>query len=267
MLNKIIFFLIYLLWSSYPIHASLEQAQTYYEQGEKASTLLERQKAFNQALSLYLDLEKTLSHPSASFYAAVGDCFFRLDTYAWAVFYYERALLLDPQNLAICEALDLARIQLGLPPTIPRSSLQQIFTFDPFLPFTKRLIFFYWLIGITVLFYSLCIYYPSSMTKFIARTSLILSFLLFLNLFISFYLVPLKAVLIASTGLYRSPDSSVQITTTPLFEGSRLSILDEFEQGKWLKVQTPDGMMGYIPASCARILEESTQENALNGNH
>ncbi len=82
----------------------------------------------------------------------------------------------------------------------------------------------------------------------------ILCFLL-LNLICSFYLTPIEGILIAPTGLYRDANwQQPQLLSMPLLEGIKVNVLDIKDEGKWLKIETPTGVVGYIPSSSIRII-------------
>jgi tetratricopeptide (TPR) repeat protein len=235
----------------------LEEANKDYRQGELAQTLLERKKAFNQALALYLELEqeiKNFNH-SSKLYEAIANSYFQLGEYARSILYNYRALTIEPQNLPIQDHLHLSQKKLGLSPQMETTKLDQILSFNDHLSLPQRLELFFWLTLITVCSYAFLIYFPFIWIKKIAGILFLIVCLLFLNLLSSLYLSPIAGILIEPTGLYRDPTAQqVQLLSTPLLEGKKVLIIDVNQEGYWLKIETPEGIIGYIPAKSIRII-------------
>ncbi len=143
----------------------LEEANRSYRQGEQATIWIERKKAFNQALSLYLELENQfkLFNDSNKLYEAIADSYFQLGEYAWSILYSYRALELKPQDRNVQDQLYRAQEKLGLPPHTKIARLNRFLSFNRLLSLPQRFELFFWLSVITLSFFSLSIWFPLMM--------------------------------------------------------------------------------------------------------
>lgn len=68
----------------------LTDADSSYIEGEKATTLAKRQEKFNQALSLYMNLEEEYAptHGDGKLYYNIGNTYFQLQEYPRALLYH-----------------------------------------------------------------------------------------------------------------------------------------------------------------------------------
>jgi tetratricopeptide (TPR) repeat protein len=81
---------------------------------------LYNQKRYDSALSTYLSLARPELKSSELFYN-IGNAYFKLNEVGQAILYYERALLIDPENKAIQDNLTLAQMRITKP--IPQLEL------------------------------------------------------------------------------------------------------------------------------------------------
>lgn len=234
----------------------LSQANRLYTDAGERSSFLERQRNFNQALSLYLELERSqpLMTQSGALYQAIADCYFQLDHYALAILYGYRALQLDPLNPTINEGINRALQKLGLSPKISEDSLERVLSFNHRLPLVKRYELFFILGSLTLAIGSLAIWIPHRLLKKTLFFSSILTSLMLLNLVMTLYFSPIEGVLIESSGLYRGPDiNQPQLLSFPILEGTKIKILD-VSNHEWVKIASPEGDIGYIPINTLRMI-------------
>jgi len=234
----------------------LTQANRLYASAGEPSSLLERQRNFNQALSLYLEIEQNQPPmtQSGALYQAIADCYFQLGQYALAVLYDYRALRLDPLNSTVHERLNGALHKLGLPPKTTDDGIERILSLNFRLTLPQRYEFFFILGCLTVAMGSLAIWFPSRWMKKGLFLSAILTTLALLNLVITLYFSPIEGVLIESTGLYRGPDlNQPQLLSIPLMKGNKVKILDS-PKNEWIKIASPEGDIGYIPINAIRMI-------------
>lgn len=235
----------------------LSEANTFYEKGLKASTLGEKSNAFNQSLSLYLELEQSLplSSRSSTLNAVIADNYAQLGEYARAILYDYRAIKLDPSNSLLLQHLMEAEQKLGLPSTYHEDTFNRFLSFNNTLTVPHRLQVFFILSCLLIAAASWLIWRPSLLTKIATFTVGLFTFIIFSNLILSFYFTPLEGILIAPSGLYRQPDiTQSQLTFTPLLKGTKLTILDWAEEGQWLKVADKDGKVGFVPSQILEII-------------
>lgn len=234
----------------------LHQANTAYQQGEKATSFEERRLAFNQALYHYHLAEQQVGQRSSLLNKAVGDSFFQLEEYPWAVLYYQRALKSDPHNSLVLSQLNRAYEKLGLPPPVSSSNtLKQTLLLEPFFTLSQRFKWFFWSALAAFLICSLVIWRPSPRIRKIALGFLIITGLIAGNVLYSSYFTPLDGIIVSSTGFYREPDDlQPQLTNEPLLAGTKVQILQSSSQGDWLKIADSTGLVGYVPAARIRII-------------
>ncbi|MCB1119647.1 MAG: tetratricopeptide repeat protein [Chlamydiia bacterium] len=231
----LIFLSLHALTSTETLLQSAEQA---YHKGEKAKNLAERELAFNTALKHYLQLEKTY-HPNfgnGKLYYNLGNTYFQLENYPRALYAYTLAHKLDPYTPRIEQSLKTTLKKLDLPDT-PSPFYEQ-------LPLTRLLQIYALLLLITFLCLSLTIW--KKLPRLPSLLSLTLFCLFSLFWLIRFYFIPLEALLITSSPLYR--DAGTEYTTlTTLPPGASIRVLSLKNNGTWAHVTTPDNTRGYLP--------------------
>lgn len=235
-----------------------EEAFDSYTKGEKAKTIAERKDAFNKALALYLDLEKegNSEFSNGKLYFNIGNTYFQLSEYAMAILYYERALALMPNSEKVRHNLAIARDKLGIVEKSTPSILQKIFFFHSDFSLPLRLQIFFWL---SVIGYGLWSAYLWAENKpWIKRGMIIIGILcsvFLISLGYSRYISPMEGVIVKATNLYR--DAGTQYATvlsTPITSGNKVEILNIQAEGKWLKVLTSDGNIGFVPSEAIRVI-------------
>lgn len=215
----------------------LEEANAYYLKGEKAATFEERQEAFNQALDLYFQAAE--KEPSPFLYQMLGDTFYQLEEYSWAILYYEKNLRKELENLIVRQRLNQIQEKKELPLSLQKK--------DSFFVFWGLLLFCFFIC-------SWCIWKEKYFKTALSAVLFFLIFCFFL-LFKSFYSSP-AAVLVQSSGLYVAPDFSAPLfLDSGLIEGSIVSLLYEEKEGEWLWVRSVDGKTGYIPFFALRSVD------------
>lgn len=233
----------------------LSDANRHYQQGLLAESYLEREKAFNQALTLYWEVIDGTAAPSSELYQAIADCFFQLNAYAWSILYNEKALEITPRNPLIYRHLALSREHLGLKDEPKRFPLWDKWHLKSWWSFGERLEWFFWLFAFTTCVLSTHIWFSNPWLKKAAIILISISLLLLFNLLLTFYFSPIEGILISSTGYYREPDvRQPQLTLLPKRAGTKMYILDVQQQGSWLKVKDAEGLIGYIPAKAIRMI-------------
>jgi len=242
-------FLFILIFLFYQVNADLIlDAQKFYEQGLQASSFKEQQRMFNQALTLYD--EAVQQYPlNPLFNHALGNCYFQLGEYAWAVLYYQRALKLNPQEEGVYTALNKAEKILSLPMTPLYSSF-----FRPLLSAIQRLTLLFWLSLCSLIGACFLLIFNHEGVKKLVVSIWSLTFIIWIITVFIYFFTPIEGILIQSTGLYRDPSfDQPQLLNTPLFAGSKLQIL-QASANEWIKIRTPDQQVGFIPLSTLRLI-------------
>lgn len=232
------------LWAN--VEQVLQDAHANYQQGEKATTYEERKLAFNRALFLYHSLEPDI--PNAHLDQALGDTYFQLGEYAWAVLYYQRALKKNSQNISVVSHLKEAQQKLGVSPLMNEEN-----KIESFFPLSKQFKLLFWVILVTFLTFSCTIWFPFTWIRKLAIVCAVFLGLLLANLLFVYYSTPVEGILIKTTGFYRAPTwNQPQLTDQPLLAGSKVKILQITNEGEWLKIENSAEMIGYIPSAVLR---------------
>jgi len=230
-----------------------EKANEEYAKGEKAKTLSERQMAFNNALSTYLQLESR-THPEYSngkLYYNIGNAYFQLQEFPLAIFYYYKALNLRPSDEKVKSNLRAALSKVGLKYT-EKPFLSRLFFYIP-LPTQLQILF---LLSI-ILFLSVIAYgwYWSKRLKILAKIFLALWLFVLASVSYIRFISPVEGVIINPTQLYRDAgEQYAKAMEKPIISGEKVRVLDSIQDGLWLKVVTSEGQIGYIPVTALRII-------------
>lgn len=237
--------------------AQLKEAYAHYVKGEKATTIGERRDAFNQALSLYTDLETKCDTKfgTGKLYYNIANSYFQLGEYSWATLYYYRAIGLRPRNEKIEQNLDVTLNKLGVVKKKDVSVFKKIFFFHHYLSPPERLQLFFVFAIVGVLSSSFYIWIGQGWQKRVGVVATILSLAILLSLGYSHYLTPIEGVIVRSTALYRDAgEHYAKVIEEPVLSGNKVEVLDVLQGGRWLKVMTPEGNLGYIPQEAIRVI-------------
>jgi hypothetical protein len=76
-----------------------------------------------------------------------------------------------------------------------------------------------------------------------------------LSLTYSYYVSPLEAVMMRPSALYRDAgEQYAKALDQPISSGLKVLVLDERGEGKWVKIQTSQGNIGFVPSDALKIL-------------
>lgn len=235
----------------------LQIAQEQYIAGEQATTAMERKKLFNEALQIFLQLDEKYQPQfgNGKLYFDIANSFFQLEEFPLAILYYERTVALRPRDDKVGRNLAIAQQQLKLVPDNTVSPFQQLFFFHNYLSLPERLQLFSCLAIIAV---GLGSGFFWTKNLWLYRSALgmgVLCGLLLLSLGYTHYISPERGILIQASSLYRdSGEQYAKVREEPLIAGMNLKVLDVSYSGKWLQVQTPEGLVGYVPNSSVRLI-------------
>lgn len=233
----------------------LQQADENYRLGEAASHLSERKKAFNESLDLFLQLAEEY-HPNfgnGKLSYNIGNTYFQLEEYPQAIFYYKKANRLMPRSDIVKRNLIQTEQKLGLPISPPSGFSS--FLLQPWLSLPERLQLFFFIALITLALASFWIWTKQRLLKHAMMIALIPFSLLLMNLAFTYYFSPIEAVIIHATELRRDAGKEyAKVIKEPIQGGATVEVLGTSPNGKWLKILTPEGNLGYVPNEAAKIL-------------
>ena len=216
-----------------------EDYQSYLA-GENAKTFYQREIEFNKALSLYTEV----TAENDKLYYNIGNTFYQLGEYPFAILYYYRSLRLNPHDENTLYNLNQAQQKLGI-----NSQLTYSYIARPTLWET-----FFFLACLAILSFSLNLWLEAKYWKKFGYlltfcSVLVLSYLSYLH-----YFEPVEGVLIHDSLVYRAAGNEFPIVTTlPLLSGLKVEIIEITQDGHWLKISS-DGTIGYVPYIIIRII-------------
>jgi len=232
----------------------LQQAEASYQRGEQAVTVAERREAFNGALELYLSLEKKWAHPDL--YYNIGNSYFQLEEYPWAILYYRRALLQMPRNETIRENLRIAQGKQKLTLDVKQPFLQKVFFFHYGLSIKERLQIFFVFSVLSFVLASFYIWLEKRIFKIAASWLAVGVTGVLLSLTWSNYFSSIQAVVVQSTALLRDAGTQyAPVMDFPVSAGDTVEVLEVVQEGQWLKIRTNNGDFGYVSHKTIRLIE------------
>jgi len=243
---KKLFFSIVLLFSL------VVNAQTSNELFSKANNLYQNGK-YSEAIELYTSIEKEELQSDDLFFN-LGNCYYKLNKVAPSIYYYEKALKINPIhqdasfNLAFAKRMSIDVIE-ELPQTFLQrfsSTVIQKLTFETWAIIAVLSSF---LVAILFLLYHFA--YSSRKKLFYFNTSIFALFVLIITAFFSFHNYNTiqknrAAIIFVDKVEIKNAPSTSSDTVFELHEGTKVVILDELES--WQKIKIADGKIGWIYA-------------------
>ncbi len=230
-----------------------DKAFERYQAGEKASNAEERKAAFNDALSLYLQMES--ESPSYQLLYNIANCYYQLHEYGLAILYYNKALKENPRFDAARGNLNIALQKVGLAKKSHGFIETYILFFHYKLSHNEKAVGLLFVLFIVFTLFSIHLWMPQGYLKQLAKIALWVAFTLSCSIIWSDYLTSREAICIRPVALRRDAgDQYAPVVGLPIIVGSTLKVLDVTDGGNWLKVQAPSGEEGYISKEYARII-------------
>ena len=216
---------------------------------------------YNKAIENYLEIIEAGQH-SAELYFNLGNSYYKLNQVAPSIYYYEKALLLKPNdaeiknNLAYAQNMTLDAIEV-----MPETGLSKIYNdITGFLSFDQ---WAYVAVVLMILFVLLYIgfYYLKYATqkRFAFITSIISMFAAIVSIVFAFlqfsdFKADRPAIVF---------DNEVKVTSEPnkrsqavftLHEGTKLNVLEELKD--YRKIRIADGQTGWLTSESIKLLKD-----------
>jgi tetratricopeptide (TPR) repeat protein len=216
---------------------------------------------YNKAIASYLGILEQGQH-SAELYYNLGNSYYKLNQIAPSIYYYEKALLLKPNdpeiknNLAYAQNMTLDAIE-----TMPETGVSKIYgsvvgvlSFDQWgytaVVFMMLFVFLY-----------IAFYYLNYATKkriaFIAAllfllmsiSATILAFLAFRD-----FKADQPAIVFSDEVIIKSEPNNRSQEVFRLHEGTKLNVIEEFND--WKKIRIADGQIGWLSSENIKLLKD-----------
>ncbi|MDI1254848.1 MAG: tetratricopeptide repeat protein [Flavobacterium sp.] len=231
-------------------------AQNSFEKGND----LYRKGNYSEAVSEYESVLKTKKH-SAELYFNIGNCYYKLNKVAPAVYNYEKALLLNPKDIETQNNLKFAqKLAIDDFKEVPKVGFRKMLQ-----DLTATFCYDTWgwiAVGLATVFLLLFIGYYFSRTTLSKRLFFIGMFVVLFVIIISVasaifqkdaYKNDRPAVVFAEvTPMKNEPKSDAQDAVV-LHEGTKVYVLEVLDD--WKKIQLPDETEGWVEASAIKELK------------
>lgn len=232
-------------------------AQTGFEKGNN----LYKDGKYELAAEAYESVLKT-NKESAELYFNLGNCYYKLQKTAPAIYNYEKALVLDPDNAAALNNIKFAQKrtidEIKVIPKVGFAKLLRDFTaiysFD---------VWAYISVGLSVLFLFFFIGYYFSQTVMTKRIFFIGMFFILIAVLISVAAAFFEkshfdneriAIVFAEAAEVKSEPQNGSNSIFTLHEGTKVYVEESLEG--WKKIELTDGTEGWIESSAIKEVKE-----------
>lgn len=242
--------LLFCFWATAQNETPFNKANKAYNEGD-----------FVKAADLYLEILDKGEH-SAELYFNLGNAYYKLNQIAPSIYYYEKALLLKPNdeeiknNLAYSQNMTLDAIEI-----LPQTGLSNLYKrFTGVLSYdqwAKAAVFFMILF---VLLYIAFYFFRYSTRKRVAFISSIVAFF-FSILAVVFAYIEFDsfnrdnpAIIFAEESQVKTEPNDRSQQAFVLHEGTKVNVLEELNE--WKKISLADGKTGWISAENIKLLKD-----------
>jgi len=223
-------------------------------------------KAYNDgnyeaATENYLKIIANGSH-SAALYYNLGNTYYKLNQIAPSIYYYEKALLLKPNDTEILNNLAYAKnARVDAIEEMPKTGLSKIYqnivgimSFDQWgiIAITLILLFVITYIAFYFLKYAnqkRIAFISSLCTLFLGIIALIFAYIEYTN-----FKADQPAIIFSKEVIVQSEPNNRSPETFRLHEGTKVNVLEKLND--WQKIQIADGKMGWLPITEIKLLKD-----------
>lgn len=222
-----------------------------------AANKLYQQEKYIEALDQYQKIEKQ-DLESASLYFNMANIYYRTNQVAPAVYYYEKALKLDPNDKDIRVNLEFAnRMILDNIEPLPKSLWQKFmestvlrFTYETWSKISVALAFMF-----ALLFLMYHFSYSTGKKRVYFITSILSVILVTTSLFFAYrnkhhVNITVEAIIFSVAAPVKNAPTNSSDVYFELHEGTKVLILETLDN--WKKIKIADGKMGWIDSSALK---------------
>lgn len=216
---------------------------------------------YNKAIENYLKIIDEGQH-STAVYFNLGNSYYKLNQIAPSIYYYEKALLLSPNDAEIKNNLGYAQnMTLDAIEIMPETGLSKIYNdITGFLSFDQwaylAVLFMILFVLLYIAFYSLkyatqkrIAFVTSIISLFVAIVSVIFAFLQY-----SDFQADQPAIVFDNEVAVTAEPNERSQTVFTLHEGTKLNVLESLNDYK--KIQIADGQTGWINSESIKLLRD-----------
>ena len=236
-------------WVSAQNETLFNEATKVYNEGD-----------YEKAVENYLKILENGEH-SAELYFNLGNSYYKLNQIAPSIYYYEKALLLKPNDAEIKNNLAYAQnMTLDAIETMPETGLSKIYKkITGFLSFDQwaysAIIFMLLFVLAYIAFY----YFRYATQKRIAFITSIVSLIIAVVSVVFAYVqyndfrATQPAIIFSEEVVIKSEPNNRSQEAFTLHQGTKVSVLEELND--WKKIQIADGKTGWIRSENIRLLK------------
>lgn len=216
---------------------------------------------YDQAVDYYNDILSSGEH-SAAVYFNLGNSYYKLNKIAESIYFYEKALLLSPNDQETKTNLSYAQnMTIDAIDTMPETSLSKLYK-----NITGKLTFDQWAyvaIGFILLFVLLYIlfYYAvySTRKRWMFIGSLLSLFLCIIAVVFAFiqrsdFDEYQPAILFAEESNVKSEPNDTSAAVFTIHAGTKVNVLDQLDD--WKKIKLADGKIGWLPTTDLKLIKD-----------
>ncbi|RED48757.1 tetratricopeptide repeat protein [Seonamhaeicola aphaedonensis] len=250
---KAIFLIISFLFSSLLI----AQNQSLFEEGNA----LYNEGKYAEAIDKYMAILESEKH-SADLYFNLGNAHYKLNNIAPSIYYYEKALQLEPNDKDINNNIAFARnMTIDAIDVIPDTGFSRLlkgitntFSFDNWARVSIALVFCFVLLFLVYYFA-----FSTLIKRLTFISSLVSLFLVCVTLAFAFYKFNLDkkdnpAIIFTQEAKVKSDPNVRSDEVFRLHEGTKVQVVNSYNN--WKKIELSDGKTGWIVSEDIRLLNE-----------
>lgn len=223
------------------------QNQSLFELGNKAYN----EGAYQDAVKHYQQILNNGEH-SAELYYNLGNTYYKLNEIAPSIYYYEKALLLNPSDSDIKNNLVYAKnMTLDAIAILPETGLTKIYksatSYFSFEEWAYVSVVFMFLFVLCYLLYYFLRYATHKRIAFVAGLLCLIIALITIGIAYSKYKIfssDQPAIVFDKEVILKSEPNTTSAETFRLHEGTKVFILDQL--GEWKKIKIADGKTGWL---------------------
>ena len=233
-------------------------------QGEalfKSATKSYNDGNYKEAIEHYLKILETGEH-SVAVYFNLGNSYYKLNQIAPSIYYYEKALLLKPNDTEVKNNLGYAQnMTLDAIEKIPETGF-----FNIYKKITNLLCFDQWayvsivFMLLFVVLYIVFYYLRYTTQKRVAFISSIICLIITIVAFVfalleyKYFNIEQPAIVFSEESIIKSEPNNRSEEVFRLHQGTKVNVLDRLSD--WEKIQLVDGKTGWILAEDIKILKD-----------
>ncbi|NJB71299.1 tetratricopeptide (TPR) repeat protein [Saonia flava] len=237
-------------WGTAQNEALFNNATTAYNEGD-----------YDKAIENYQRILENGEH-SAALYFNLGNAHYKLNQIAPSIYYYEKALLLKPNDPEIQSNLGYAQnMTLDAIEEMPETGLSKIYKkLTSFLSFDQWAYTAIVLMILFVLMYIAFYYFRYATHKRIAFITSVVSLILSVFSIVMAYLQYndfnnyQPAIVFANETIIKSEPNNRSEEVFRLHQGTKVNVLEQLNN--WKKIKILDGKIGWVPSDDIKILKD-----------